>query len=100
MPFPALQVGEVVPPSLAEGRAGFLLVTSYPKSGNTWVRALLTAWRLGDKPKLSALDGRPSPARQSAFTESINLAEELLRRIDARWPAKVGSMPDPNTPYK
>jgi hypothetical protein len=50
--------------------------------------------------KLSALDGRPSPARQSAFTESINLAEELLRRIDARWPAKVGSMPDPNTPYK
>ena len=37
--------------------------------------------------KLAALDGRPSPARQTAFMDSIELAEELLRRIDARWPA-------------
>jgi hypothetical protein len=36
--------------------------------------------------KLAALDGRPSPARQSAFADSIALAEELMRRIDARWP--------------
>jgi hypothetical protein len=36
--------------------------------------------------KMAALEGRPSPARQMAFTESIELAEELLRRIDARWP--------------
>jgi hypothetical protein len=37
--------------------------------------------------RLAALDGRPSPARQTAFQESVELAEELLRRIDARWPA-------------
>jgi hypothetical protein len=32
------------------------------------------------------VDGKPSPARDSAFYESIQIAEELLRRIDARWP--------------
>jgi hypothetical protein len=37
--------------------------------------------------KLAALEGRPSPARQTAFMDSIELAEELMRRIDARWPA-------------
>jgi hypothetical protein len=36
--------------------------------------------------KLAALEGKPSPARQSAFADSIALAEELMRRIDARWP--------------
>jgi hypothetical protein len=37
--------------------------------------------------KLAALEGRPSPARQTAFMDSIELAEELMRRLDARWPA-------------
>jgi hypothetical protein len=36
--------------------------------------------------KLVALSGKPSPARETAFRESIELAEELLRRIDRRWP--------------
>jgi hypothetical protein len=36
--------------------------------------------------KLAALEGRPSPQREIAFNESIGLAEELLRRIDKRWP--------------
>ena len=36
--------------------------------------------------KLAALEGKPSPARQSAFADSLALAEELMRRIDARWP--------------
>ena len=31
-------------------------------------------------------EGKPSPARDSAFYEAIQIAEELLRRIDARWP--------------
>jgi hypothetical protein len=30
--------------------------------------------------------GKPSPAREAAFYESLQLAEELMRRIDARWP--------------
>jgi len=33
--------------------------------------------------KLAALEGRPSPARQTAFMQSIELAGESLRRIDA-----------------
>jgi hypothetical protein len=37
--------------------------------------------------ELAVLEGRPSPARQTAFMDSIELAEELLRKIDARWPA-------------
>jgi hypothetical protein len=36
--------------------------------------------------KLAALEGKPSPARDMAFRESLELAEELLRRIDKRWP--------------
>jgi hypothetical protein len=36
--------------------------------------------------RLSGLDGRPSPARELAFRDSIDLAVELLRRIDARFP--------------
>ena len=35
---------------------------------------------------LSALDGKPSPAREMAFRDSIDLAAEMMRRIDARWP--------------
>jgi hypothetical protein len=35
-----------------------------------------------------------------AFKESINLAEELMRRIDERWPAKQVPSKDVNTPYK
>jgi hypothetical protein len=31
-------------------------------------------------------DSKPSPAREAAFYESLQLAEELMRRIDARWP--------------
>lgn len=38
--------------------------------------------------KLAALDGKPSPAREMAFRDSIELAAELMRRIDQRWPTK------------
>jgi transposase len=50
--------------------------------------------------KLAALDGRPSPARLMAFKESLNLAEELMRRIDERWPSNRIQSKDVNTPYK
>jgi hypothetical protein len=35
---------------------------------------------------MAALEGRPSPAREMAFRGSIDLAAELMRRIDQRWP--------------
>jgi hypothetical protein len=31
-------------------------------------------------------DSKPSPSREAAFYECLQLAEELMRRIDARWP--------------
>jgi len=40
--------------------------------------------------KLAALEGRPSPARETAFRQSIEWAEELMRRIDSRWPRVPG----------
>jgi hypothetical protein len=36
--------------------------------------------------KLAALEGRPSPAREMAFRDSMDLAEELMRRIDREHP--------------
>lgn len=44
--------------------------------------------------KLAALEGRPSPARESAFEDSLRLAEELLRRVDKRWPNSSTSRDD------
>ena len=38
--------------------------------------------------RMAALEGRPSPAREMAFRDSIDLADELMRRIDQRWPNK------------
>jgi hypothetical protein len=38
--------------------------------------------------KLSAPDGKPSPARQMVFRDSIDLAAEMMRRIDGRWPSE------------
>ena len=35
--------------------------------------------------KLSAPDGKPSPAREMVFRDSIDLAAEMMRRIDARF---------------
>jgi hypothetical protein len=36
--------------------------------------------------RLAGLDRRPSPARENAFRDAIDNAEELMRRIDARFP--------------
>jgi hypothetical protein len=37
--------------------------------------------------KLAALDARPSPAREMAFRDAIEMATELMRRVEARFPA-------------
>ncbi len=36
--------------------------------------------------KFASLEGKPSPAREMAFRDSIDLAAEMMRRIDVRWP--------------
>jgi hypothetical protein len=37
--------------------------------------------------KLATLEGKPSPVREMAFRDSIDLAVEMMRRIDSRWPS-------------
>jgi hypothetical protein len=39
-------------------------LASYPKSGNTWLRAVLSAWYTGSPPRLDALVGRGVAARE------------------------------------
>ena len=41
--------------------------------------------------RLASLDGRPSPARELAYRDSIDHAVELMRRIDARYPSSAKS---------
>jgi hypothetical protein len=36
--------------------------------------------------KLALLEGKPSQERELAFRVSLALAEELMSKIDARWP--------------
>jgi hypothetical protein len=36
--------------------------------------------------RLAGLDRKRSPARENAFRDAIDTAEELIRRIDARFP--------------
>lgn len=40
--------------------------------------------------RLPVLLEKSSPAREKAFLESIDLAEELVRRVDKRWPPTPG----------
>ena len=39
--------------------------------------------------RLASLEGRPSPAREIAYRDSIEIAVELMRRIDARFPTSA-----------
>jgi hypothetical protein len=38
--------------------------------------------------RLAQLDFKPSPAYTSAIASAITAAEEILRRIDSKWPKK------------
>jgi hypothetical protein len=37
--------------------------------------------------RLAGMDRHPSPARENAFGDAIDNAVELMRRLDARFPA-------------
>jgi hypothetical protein len=39
--------------------------------------------------RLASLEGRPSPAREAAYRDSIDIAVELMRRIDVRFPTST-----------
>ena len=66
---------------------GIVCLASYPKSGNTWVRAMLTAYlRADDAPaSINALIARPITSDRDAFDEALGLEssdmtpDEVLR---------------------
>jgi hypothetical protein len=50
-------------------------------------RVLLIAASILAVRKLANWDGRPSPMFESAIADAITIAERIMARIDARWPA-------------
>lgn len=51
-------------------------------------RVLLIAACILAARKLTQWDGRNSPAAESAIADAIALAERIMAKIDAHWPAK------------
>lgn len=70
--------------------AGIYWLASYPKSGNTWMRILLTNyWRNGDAPaNINDLDGGPIASARHMFDEWMGLssADMTPAEIDAHRP--------------
>lgn len=71
-------------------------LASYPKSGNTWLRALLTAYLTPspDTPELDALVGAPIASIRHQFDERIGLtsADMTAGEIDLYRPAFVRAL--------
>lgn len=58
----------------AAGRT-IIWLASYPKSGNTWLRALLTAYLAPDQPlDLAALTGAPVQLDRQALDDACGIA--------------------------
>jgi len=51
-------------------------------------RVLLIAACILAARKLTQWDGRNSPASESAIADAIALAERIMTKIDAHWPAR------------
>lgn len=49
-------------------------LASYPKSGNTWLRAVLTAWRSGGPVDINDLDGGRIAASRVLFDDALGVA--------------------------
>jgi hypothetical protein len=67
-------------------------LVSYPKSGNTWLRALLTAYRDGanEPPNINRLDGAFIASSRSLFDDETGVsASELTREEIARYRSRV-----------
>ncbi len=48
-------------------------LASYPKSGNTWLRAMYSAWSTREPPRLDDLQGLPMAASRQAFDDALGL---------------------------
>jgi aryl sulfotransferase len=66
-----------------------VLLASYPKSGNTWARALLTGWKTGKAPDLAALDGRAILIDRHLFEEETGIDSDVLTPFESlEWRAR------------
>ena len=74
--------GRAASPPPADGPGNILWLASYPKSGNTWLRALLTNYlRATQGPaSINALIGRPIANDRHRFDELLGLASSDLTR--------------------
>ena len=80
---PAPARGADGPPRDARGGT-IVWLASYPKSGNTWLRALLTNYLNGeDEPaSINALIGRPELILREEFDERLGLSSSDLAPVD------------------
>ena len=87
-----------------EATAGSIVwLASYPRSGNTWLRALLTNWlEDGEDPaSINALVGGPNPSERCVFDEWLGLSssdlvpEEILRLRPRLHEALAAELPRP-----
>lgn len=53
-------------------------LASYPKSGNTWLRAVFTAWETAGPIDVNKLRGNPSAAERAPFDAAAGLASSTL----------------------
>lgn len=53
-------------------------LASYPKSGNTWLRAMYSAWSSRKPPRLDDLLGVPMAASRQAFDDALGVASADL----------------------
>lgn len=62
-------------------------LASFPKSGNTWLRAVYTALRWGDQPNINRLES-PSPAPRAIFDQALAVrsADLTEEEVDALRP--------------
>ncbi len=59
-------------------------LASYPKSGNTWLRAMYSAWSAREEARLDRLDGIPMAASRQAFNDALGIdsADLTVDEID------------------
>lgn len=55
-----------------------LWLASYPKSGNTWLRAMYTAWLQDGLPSLHQLQGGEMPSVRATFDQALGIPSTLL----------------------
>jgi hypothetical protein len=57
-------------------------LASYPKSGNTWLRAVYTAWESGDAPDINELKGGLIAGARHLFDDALGVASSDLTRAE------------------